>query len=346
MGSRGAQSSLVDNQIQSEIPSPYCSFTAHTLTITDLVVGFGPFPLCRLMSSSHDSTVKVWDLNSRTILSTFLFPAPINCLAWERTERIFFASSQKGDVYRVNLYRKRQDHLQVSVMEAIGGGASLGEQIQIASLDGETTRLIPVGESPTCMSLSMNANHLLIGLETGLVHIYDVSSHQLLRTITNHKGQPIIKVGTIIKPSDLMGHVEFGETSVLKEDVPIRPLLPFQRVRDPRAREAHEVSVLLPQANIVPLRTQDELFAQVMSEYNSFTKEDESNDPSNALRDRVSELEAEVNRLRGQLSKAKTINDTMWDTLAKKITLPSAAVSDQEMISFEDDSGARKKVKL
>jgi pre-rRNA-processing protein IPI3 len=99
--------------------------------------------------------------------------------------------------------------------------------------------------------MSMNANQLLVGLETGLVHIYDVHSHQLLRSVTNHKGQPMAMVGTMIKPADLMGHIEIGETSGSREDVPIRAVQPFQRIRDPKAREAHEVYVLLPPTNIV-----------------------------------------------------------------------------------------------
>jgi len=158
-----ASYSLVDNEIPFEIPSPYCSFTAHTLTVTDLVVGFGLFPTCRVMSSSLDCTVKVtipfifiihplkpfqvWDVQSHSILSTFVFPAPIICLAWDRTERLFFAASHKSSIYKINLYQKKKDGLQsaVAAMEALGGRAASGEQIQISTLDAETSRLIPIG---------------------------------------------------------------------------------------------------------------------------------------------------------------------------------------------------------
>jgi pre-rRNA-processing protein IPI3 len=102
--------------------------------------------------------------------------------------------------------------------------------------------------------MTINSNNLVVGLESGLVNIYDVTSHQLLRSINTHKGQPMAMVGSMIKPFDLMGHIEIGETSGSREDVPIRAILPFQRIRDPRAREAHEVSVLLPPTNIVGFR--------------------------------------------------------------------------------------------
>lgn len=38
-----------------------------------------------------------------------------------------------------------------------------------------------------------------------------------------------------------------------------------------------------------------------------------------SLQDRVGELEAEVAKLRQQLGKAKSINDTMWDTMVRKL---------------------------
>jgi len=343
--------SLVDNQLSFEIPSPYCSFSAHTLTITDIIIGLGTFPLCRIMSSSLDSSVKIWDLKSKSILSTFSFPSPIATLAWDRTERVFFASSLKGNIHRMNLYRKRQDRIQTLAMEAVGGGAANGELIQIATLDGETSRLISVGGSVTCMSMTINSNNLLVGLESGLVNVYDVTSHQLLRTITTHKGQPMVMVGSIIKPFDLMGHIEIGETSASREDVPIRSVMPFQRIRDPRAREAHEVSILLPPFNTVPLTTQDDIMSDIMREHASFTREEASKDSSDGLRDRVSELEAEVTRLRGQLSQAKNINDTMWETLAQKVLAPNSSSNanpeqDVDMIPLEDGGTTRKRTRV
>jgi len=251
----------------------------------------------------------------------------------------------------MNLYRKRQDRIQTLAMEAVGGGAANGEHIQIATLDGETSRLISVGGSVTCMSMTINSNNLLVGLESGLVNVYDVTSHQLLRTITTHKGQPMVMVGSIIKPFDLMGHIEIGETSASREDVPIRSVMPFQRIRDPRAREAHEVSILLPPFNTVPLTTQDGIMSDIMREHASFTREEASKDSSDGLRDRVSELEAEVTRLRGQLSQAKNINDTMWETLAQKVLAPNSSSNanpeqDVDMIPLEDGGTTRKRTRV
>lgn len=40
---------------------------------------------------------------------------------------------------------------------------------------------------------------------------------------------------------------------------------------------------------------------------------------SAALQSKVADLEAEVERLREQLTKAKSVNDVMWDTVVQKV---------------------------
>jgi len=42
-----------------------------------------------------------------------MFPQVISTLAWDITERLFFAASADGTIYQMNLFRER---------EAIGGG--------------------------------------------------------------------------------------------------------------------------------------------------------------------------------------------------------------------------------
>jgi len=101
---------------------PYCTFSDHTLPITDVICGVGTFPRCRVLTSSFDHTVKLWDLlvSTHPLLTTFQFPKPISCLAWDPTERFFFAASHddEGYVHRKNLFRQREN---TKTMKAIGG---------------------------------------------------------------------------------------------------------------------------------------------------------------------------------------------------------------------------------
>ena len=97
--------------------------------------------------------------------------------------------------------------------------------------------------------MSLTGTNLLVGTETGIVNIYDVPSHQLLRTISSHKGMSITYLKTMIKPVDLIGHVSLslhvGSTLDTKEIIPVRPVLPFQRMKDAKIRDAHEISMML-----------------------------------------------------------------------------------------------------
>ena len=95
---------------------------------------------------------------------------------------------------------------------------------------------------------------LLAGTATGLIHIYDIASQQLLRTLSSHKGMQITHLATMLRPPDRIGHISLSLTASgagdAKDNIPVRPVAPFQRIRDAKAREAHEVSLLLPQVQV------------------------------------------------------------------------------------------------
>ena len=108
----------------------------------------------------------------------------------------------------------------------------------------------------------MTQSILLVGTSAGEVHLYDVASHQLLRTFSPVKdkmqGLAITHIECLLKPPDLIGNISLGfnvsSMTSAKDIIPTRPILPFQRVRDAKARGAHEVSMLLSPATQVSQR--------------------------------------------------------------------------------------------
>ncbi|TFY63009.1 hypothetical protein EVJ58_g3496 [Rhodofomes roseus] len=234
------------------------------------------------------SAIALWDLSSKTLLTTFHFPQPIACLVWDATERLFFAGSADGSIHQVNLFRQREDKFGRAAMEAVGGGG-VNDMIRINDEDPQAAkkRLISVGQPVTTMSISLTSSLLLVGTATGHIHTYDIASHQLLRTLSTHKGMVITHLMTLLRPPDLVGHVSLTLAAGTEtKEVPVRPIAPFQRMRDAKARDLHEAK--RPPAGA-------------------------------AAQARVLELEAEVARLREQLGKAKGMNDTMWETVVKQI---------------------------
>lgn len=105
------------------------------------------------------------------------------------------------------------------------------------------------------MTFSLTGSSLLVGTESGLILLYDVASHQLLRTISSHKGGTITFLRSILKPIDLVGHIglslHVNGTTDAKDVIPVKPIQPFQRIKDGKSRDAHEVTIMLPAARSV-----------------------------------------------------------------------------------------------
>lgn len=132
----------------------------------------------------------------------------------------------------------------------------------------------------------------------------------------------------MMKPPDLIGHISIdfkvGASTDLKDTIPVKPVVAFQRTRDAKARDAHEVLLLLkdetaPSSDFGSFYDSDEF----LREHASFVQP-VSNDPSGqanavSLQSRVQDLENEVEQLRSQLTKAKGLNDTMWDGVVQKL---------------------------
>ncbi|KAF9648637.1 WD40 repeat-like protein [Thelephora ganbajun] len=331
---------LVDNDLQNELVTPYCTLSDHTLPITDILCSFGTFPTNRILTSSLDHSVKIWDLLTQTLLSTFQFPRAIATITWDAAERIFFAASVDGFIHQVNLFSRREDKFAV----AVGGGGAV-DPIRIGDESSSTgptkKRLIPVGEPVTAMTISLTGSSLLVGTEGGLVHLYDVASHQMLRTISSHKGSAITFLRSILKPIDLVGHVSLnlhvnGATDT-KDVIPVRPIQPFQRIKDTKPRDAHEVTIMLP---AVPSPHNLEYSGEELLEGYAFFVHGQNTESEGAplsTNARVQELEVEVTKLKEQLGKAKAINDTMWQSVVHKL------VESSEQSSVDAEEQHRRK---
>lgn len=198
----------------------------------------------------------MWDLATQSLITTFHFPKPIRCIVWDITERLFFASSPDGSIFQVHLFREREiKNNPGPFIEAVGGaGASDVVRLDVDSTTGRN-RLIEVGQPVTALCISMSGSLLVVGTASGLIHVYDIASHQLLRTISTHKSMSISFLATMLRPPDLVGHISLSlnvaSVTDARDVMPVRPVAAFHRMRDVNARELHEVSMMLPITNEV-----------------------------------------------------------------------------------------------
>ena len=200
-------------------PTPYCTLADHNLAITDVHISGGRFPhQVTILSSSADASVKLWDLRTRSLLSTFVFEQPIHRVVLDCTERFFFAAtsptSSDNLVYRIDLFRKRDASSRMVetkvastgsqfdfVTEELRGATSI-EAYGFGSGAGPTTERIPsasdaagraaangssiisIREPISSMCLSTNSTSLLVGSLAGNLYVIDVSNSQILRTVS------------------------------------------------------------------------------------------------------------------------------------------------------------------
>ncbi|KAF8677378.1 WD domain, G-beta repeat [Rhizoctonia solani] len=291
--------SLVDNQLQYELPVPYCNLSDHTLPVLDVVCGSGLFPDCRLVTCSQDHSVKIWNLStpSHPLIGTFTFPYAMQMAAMDRAQRVIFAASAAGHVHRINLFKPDDNR---RGMEAVTGDTRPSEAE------------ITVGQPITSLCISFTSTYLLVGTASGSILIYDLESHQLLRTIATHKdkGLAIIYLQCMLKPID--------HDTREKDPIPLKPVVPFQRTRDLKARETHQVMVMIP-PRVEEAHTNsdsDELLAGQAYFLNPQSQSRRGGSGSNS---RVTELEEEVAQLRAALGQAKGINDSMWETMVNTL---------------------------
>ncbi|CAG7851713.1 SubName: Full=Related to WD-repeat protein crb3 {ECO:0000313/EMBL:CCA68749.1} [Serendipita indica DSM 11827] len=245
-------SRIVDYEQENQVPTPLLTLSDHTLPITSIRLGFGTLSSARIFSSSLDSTVKVWSIDahtsadsagpSSTLLATFGFSVSIIDIAIDPLERFFFAATSKdnGEIFVTRMYTDNQD---VPHRSLLTGG--IGETHAVSSSNAKS---ITAGSKVSTLALT-TTSQLLIGTHSGLIHVYDTLSLQLLRTISTSQSPsptPVTFLTTVPKPIDLIGHVQlYMDHQNQGESMSVRPVMPFGRVREVKGA-GREVSLILP----------------------------------------------------------------------------------------------------
>ncbi|CAG8593499.1 13548_t:CDS:2, partial [Acaulospora colombiana] len=171
-------SSVLDDSTD-EVPSPYYSWSDHSLPITDVACGIGDFCSARVLTSSLDHTCKLWDLSTGYLLTTFVFPTAITAVALDPAERMFFAGGRDNLIYQVNLYRKLDNSSFGIEITSVGGGGII-EDVASQHRENDTDDSIPSCSSPiTTLSLSYDVTLILSGSQDGNVRVWDVNSRQM-----------------------------------------------------------------------------------------------------------------------------------------------------------------------
>ncbi|GAA6041942.1 hypothetical protein JCM8097_000235 [Rhodosporidiobolus ruineniae] len=245
-------------------PTPFATLSDHTLPITDLCVGVGAFPKCRVMTASLDSSVKIWDISTSPplLLSTFAFPTPVSHVAWDPLERFFFAAGPspapapsapssstpaaaaaaeaKGSrVVRVNLYRRKKDEFGIEAVEMVGG-LGRGEVERVGENLGEG-EVYEIPETITALTLSPHSPTLLLGTSTTQIHLLSLPSLLPSRIIapppSSTSPGSITHLSTLLRPAELASSAAVNAGAHGVAERAIMPQGMGRTVLAPEARE-------------------------------------------------------------------------------------------------------------
>nr|CAG8520101.1 15452_t:CDS:2 [Entrophospora candida] len=133
----------------------------------------------RILTSSMDNTCKIWDLSTGYLLTTFIFPSIINCIEFDKIERMFFCGCNNKLIYQVNLYKNIGN-------SSNGGGIirSVGGNKKIEDVDTSKS-LIFSGHNSQITSIEMplfNDNILISGSEDGEIIVWDIFIQQFKKS--------------------------------------------------------------------------------------------------------------------------------------------------------------------
>ncbi|KAG5318639.1 WDR18 protein, partial [Pseudoatta argentina] len=150
--------------------SPVHAFSNHSLPVRDLHFGHGD-ARARLYTISLDRTANIYELGSGALLVSLVFDAPLTAVTVNVRESQLFVGCITGEIFQCNLHeppRGVEHHVTVSSCE-------------------ESAMFQAHKSNVTALSVSVDCRTLLSGSTDGAVHVWDIASRQVLRTL-KHKG--------------------------------------------------------------------------------------------------------------------------------------------------------------
>lgn len=213
---------------------PVAAFADHLLAVTDVAV---PETNTRIYSASLDGTVRLYDIGTKTPVSTYVFSAPVHALAVDPAARAFYAALGDGSVRQVGHYSvNKYSH----VLEAVGGAG----KIITVEADPELASTFvhhqedASGEAAvvTLMAVSMDGMCIVSGDSRGRVFVADVVTKQVVKAFTPcTSGIALVQLG-------VHGSTTLSATGLDKKH---RLLAPLKRVVASEDVLDHSVSVLI-----------------------------------------------------------------------------------------------------
>ncbi|KAG5326946.1 WDR18 protein, partial [Acromyrmex heyeri] len=237
--------------------SPVHAFSNHSLPVRDLHFGHGD-ARARLYTISLDRTANIYELGSGALLVSLVFDAPLTAVTVNVRESQLFVGCTTGEIFQCNLHeppRGVEHHVTVSSCE-------------------ESAMFQAHKSNVTALSVSVDCRTLLSGSTDGAVHVWDIASRQVLRTL-KHKGP--VTAAFFAKGFDNF------RASVLKPRLQVQNL---QRTSDDGGRES-----------VVEVVSRGRNSAEILN-FESYIEGSSDSRGSDQMSKKLDDLQKEINKLK------------------------------------------------
>ncbi|CDK28830.1 unnamed protein product [Kuraishia capsulata CBS 1993] len=213
---------------------PHCVFSDHSLPISDVFLTQGLVDDIKLFSASTDATVRCYNLQSKTLLTTFVAPWPVTSITIDPAQRCFYAGSAEGSIRQIRLYQANAE----GILAAVGGAG----RIVTLTPDHELRETFThhAGAEVTCLDLSIDGMSLVSGDVTGKAFVSDIVTKQVVRRL-----KPLNSAITGVKLS-VVNYEKLDKDSRLNADVKQLKALPALKrslVEERDVTEKHDIWV-------------------------------------------------------------------------------------------------------
>ncbi|CAH2354175.1 pre-rRNA-processing protein Ipi3p [[Candida] railenensis] len=227
---------------------PYATFTDHSLAVSDLVISeTGILPDIRLYTVSRDSTLRIYDIMTKSLLTTFVLPISIESITKDPANRACYLGLSNGLIRVVPLYQVNPN---TSVLESIGGCEkiiTLDHDPNLVNTFVHHQQSISTNHasiSVTNLAVSMDGTNLVSGDSVGRVFVSDIATKQVVQTL-KECNSPISYIQVDTCPVELVDSSTAGLTKVDKHH---RLIPPFKRVLASSDPIEHNLYMEIPSA--------------------------------------------------------------------------------------------------
>lgn len=158
---------------------PWVEWTDHGLPVTGVWCGAGH----RFITCSYDRTVKCWDIPSKSMVFSFVFPAAIRCVLMNSDQSILCAGGNNGNIYRIHLLQAGHSMFRPSSSsQSISDGN--GKNFELQTIRGHRS-----GQPITGLDLSFNNSTLVSSSVDGTARVWDMQSGRLIHLLNKQSQQ-------------------------------------------------------------------------------------------------------------------------------------------------------------